>query len=878
MADLDAAIHAGQAAVAATPAIGSAAAGYRSNLSAALRIRFEQTGAHADLDAAIRSAQAAVAATPADNPVAATYLTNLGIALRVRFQRSGAMTDLDAAVHAGQAAVDAALADDPDRVIYLSNLGVALRIRFERGGAMADLDAAIRAAQASVAATPADHPYRARYLSNLGAALQSRFDRTGMQTDLDAAITAGEAAVEATPAGHPNLTGRLSNLGGSLQARFEATGVLADLDAAIRAGQAAIEVAPPDHPSRATSLFNLTLALRNRYLQGGALPDLDAAIRAGQAAVDTIPADHPNRAAMLSELGATLNIRFEQTGVQADLDAAVRAGQTAAAVEVASPRARARGALVWGRAAGAARRWREAAAGFETAVGLLGGVAPRGLDRPDQEHLLFEMSGLAADAAACCVRAGLPERAVELFEQGRGVLLGQALDTRTDVTALAELHPDLARRFVELCYELDRPSEPAEPAAEQPGAALLDSARMARVQARRQRAVADFDQHVAEIRALPAFRDFLLPPPVEQLRAAAADGPVVIVAVSAFGSHALLVTSGSIDVVELGELTPAEVNNRVADFLDALATPRSSATRIAAQRRLDDILGWLWDAVAGPVLDHLGIHGPPEEEQSWPRVWWCVAGLLSFLPVHAAGHHSSRTAPAPATVIDRVISSYTPTVRGLAYARRVGHVDTERPRPTDGLDRQSVMAVAMPHTPGAADLPGAHAEAASLEERFPGGVTVLTDTEATRQAVLAGLPDTRWVHFACHGTAEITDPSNSRLLLHDQPLTVVDVAQLRLHHAELAFLSACETARPGARLADEAIHLASAFQLAGYRHVIATLWPVADHSAVTFAEYIYATLSEPPNIAGAVHTATRNLRDSWPRHPSEWASHIHAGA
>jgi CHAT domain-containing protein len=134
------------------------------------------------------------------------------------------------------------------------------------------------------------------------------------------------------------------------------------------------------------------------------------------------------------------------------------------------------------------------------------------------------------------------------------------------------------------------------------------------------------------------------------------------------------------------------------------------------------------------------------------------------------------------------------------------------------------------------------------------------------------------VHFACHGTAEITDPSNSRLLLHDRPLTVVDVARLRLHDAELAFLSACETARPGARLADEAIHLASAFQLAGYRHVIAALWPVADHTAVAFADYIYATLSQPPNVAGAVHTATRNLRDSWPGHPSEWASHIHAGA
>ncbi|WP_216651350.1 CHAT domain-containing protein [Actinomadura litoris] len=36
-------------------------------------------------------------------------------------------------------------------------------------------------------------------------------------------------------------------------------------------------------------------------------------------------------------------------------------------------------------------------------------------------------------------------------------------------------------------------------------------------------------------------------------------------------------------------------------------------------------------------------------------------------------------------------------------------------------------------------------------------------------------------------------------------------------------------------LADEAIHLAAAFQLAGYRGVIGTLWPVADRPAVRFA-------------------------------------------
>ncbi len=117
------------------------------------------------------------------------------------------------------------------------------------------------------------------------------------------------------------------------------------------------------------------------------------------------------------------------------------------------------------------------------------------------------------------------------------------------------------------------------------------------------------------------------------------------------------------------------------------------------------------------------------------------------------------------------------------------------------------------------------------------------------------------MHFACHGANDLSNPSASSLLLTDhqeRPLTVTDVARLRLDDAGLAFLSACSTARPGRRLIDEAIHLASAFQLAGYRHVIATLWPIGDLRAVDIAADIYTTLATTGkgDVAGALHTAT----------------------
>ncbi|WP_308205242.1 CHAT domain-containing protein [Frankia tisae] len=485
-----------------------------------------------------------------------------------------------------------------------------------------------------------------------------------------------------------------------------------------------------------------------------------------------------------------------------------------------------------------------------------------------QQPSLADLGSLGADAASCCVQAGMVGRAVELFEQGRGVLLGQALDTRTDLTALTEQHPDLAASFVRLRDVLDQADDSAVLDLPRSGEGTAGAAGVDR-----QAAGVAFEELIASIRRRDGFETFLRPPPVDDLLATAAQGPVVAVAVSRFGSYALLLTPGGVETVALPELTPQTVYDQVVAFLDAL-----DDTSTAAQGRLVEVLGWLWDVLAGPVLDRAGLTGPPAGGQRWPRLWWCTSGLLSFLPLHAAGHHDSRHDPAPATVIDRAVSSYTPTVRALAHARPSSPA---APGGAASLEGARMAVVAMPHTPAALDLPGAGAEAAALEQRFGSRVEVLTGPRATREAVLSVLPAARWAHFACHGTAEITNPSISRLLLHDhqtRPLTVLDVARLRLTDAQLAYLSACETARPGGSLTDEAIHLASAFQLAGYQHVIATLWPIADRPAVGIADGIYTALAATGDVADAVHTTTRRWRRRLPGTPSVWASHIHVGA
>jgi CHAT domain-containing protein len=67
------------------------------------------------------------------------------------------------------------------------------------------------------------------------------------------------------------------------------------------------------------------------------------------------------------------------------------------------------------------------------------------------------------------------------------------------------------------------------------------------------------------------------------------------------------------------------------------------------------------------------------------------------------------------------------------------------------------------------------------------------------------------------------------------------------------------------RLVDEGIHLASAFQLAGFRHVIGTLWEVSDSHCVDVAKVVYETIRDEGMtdiaICRGLHRAVKALRD-----------------
>ncbi|KAJ7860286.1 CHAT domain-containing protein [Mycena leptocephala] len=131
-----------------------------------------------------------------------------------------------------------------------------------------------------------------------------------------------------------------------------------------------------------------------------------------------------------------------------------------------------------------------------------------------------------------------------------------------------------------------------------------------------------------------------------------------------------------------------------------------------------------------------------------------------------------------------------------------------------------------------------------------------------------GMIKSTLVHFACHGIQDVDTPTESALLLAGSSrLTLNRIIKLSLPHAELAFLSACQTATGDRKFQEESVHLAAGMLLAGYRGVIATMWSIMDSDAPQVAADVYEHLfktspPDPTRAAEALHLAVRNLREA----------------
>lgn len=806
-------------------------------------------------------------------------MLDLSSALLTRFQIRGALQDLDEAISLIRRYLSNSDPTDNRRPGCLSNLGVALMMRYDVNRIRSDLEEGFEASREAVRIAPKNDPDYPMFNSNVClVALTRAGRRQSDEEDIQLAISSGRAALKGTPRTDRRYAAHASNLAVALLSSSRSNPDLSDVDEAIALSREAVSTAKD---FELVGLFETNVALGElaRYRLTGSHNDLDDAIARCREALRSLSPETPVRADTL----LTLSEALMERNAAGDPEERIIANQEAARFKSASLAKRFVAANNWAEAAAKRADWRSACEAYSEAIHIISFFALGSHSHRDQLLALANIDGLSSRAVAAHLELGDVEGAVEAFEHGRGVLVARELGTRAELRVLGQAYPALAQEYREarerlLALDNQDPPRTVDPGAV--GASLIG--RAAAIGRERASLQQRLDSLLGEIRALDGFHRFQSAAPVHDLYAAASNCPVVLLSATASRSDALIVTSVGVAVVPLPHLSPEHAEKQAKLLWGCIEDIRHDisgmGTHIFAEFMIAGVLSWLWDAVVEPVMTVLGITGKLRQEIDGPCICWCPSGFLSLLPLHAAGHHETRAADVPRVGMERAVSTYTPTLQALLSSPQR---DT-MPKPVE------LLVVAMPQTPGDVDLPGAGVEARFLRDLFGERTRLIGAVDggspATAENVIKVLPTSRWAHFACHAVADLGAPSSGGLLLdegRDHLLSVRDLMQMDLDGVELAFLSACATARSSPVILDEILHLASGFRIAGYPHVVATLWEVNDLAAVFITKHFYQGLAERSNSTNAaavcLHAAVRRLRDEFPDRPSMWAAHVHLG-
>ena len=194
-----------------------------------------------------------------------------------------------------------------------------------------------------------------------------------------------------------------------------------------------------------------------------------------------------------------------------------------------------------------------------------------------------------------------------------------------------------------------------------------------------------------------------------------------------------------------------------------------------------------------------------------------------------------------------------------------------------------------PPNPPFAPLPQAAEEMKQVRKYFPGAqARVLEGDGATPTAFLkSNAEQFSYLHFVTHGTASLSRPLESAVILSQEgdsyKLYARDIVQHRLN-ANLVTISACNGAGTRAYSGEGLVGLSWAFLRAGAHNVIGALWEVSDASTPQLMDAFYRELFQGKDPATALRDAKLTLLhsadpDSVFKKPFYWAPfQLYAGS
>jgi CHAT domain-containing protein/Tfp pilus assembly protein PilF len=264
-----------------------------------------------------------------------------------------------------------------------------------------------------------------------------------------------------------------------------------------------------------------------------------------------------------------------------------------------------------------------------------------------------------------------------------------------------------------------------------------------------------------------------------------------------------------------------------------------------------------------------------------------VRYFIEWKPLHVV---------ASATVYAELKKARRETGNGPASTTLVAFGDPTYPRPerAETLTNPDVRAVVRGGY-ALQSLPASRAEVEGIARLYGGQATTYLGDQATEERAKAIGKGVRYIHFASHGLLDERFPLNSALALTipERPsegqanglLQAWEIFEQMRIDADLVTLSACETGLGKEMGGEGLVGLTRAFQYAGARTVLASLWSVGDESTADLMTRFYRHLRAGKTKDDALRTAQLELIRTSPSretargpatrasaHPYHWAA------
>ncbi|KAI0529878.1 CHAT domain-containing protein [Xylaria digitata] len=852
------------------------------DLAACYNLRYRDKNSEPDLDNGIAATKAALGLVcPADHSkLFPRILNNHADLLWYKYRITFDVILLDESIKHCQKAVLVSKRTDPDRVIYEHNLGQKLHDRFDHTHHLSDLDESIKIAR-DLFRTTTGHPFRPQILNALASRLDERFSRSRQECDLIEAVRYQDMALQELPKQHKERAIFILNMSRVLFSQYRQTKKSDYLYKSINHARQAQRFATPASWNYSSwlsrigvileTLYEIALTKRVPLADGSDL--LREAIEHFQSAVRRSRPDNQDSARYYLALGRLFRHLHRLTNNPEHLTESTNYYTQCYQHNTGRPLTRINGArgAAFNLVSFGQLKWNEAANCLSLALDLLPNIIVRSNVPEDHIDILSNVSGLAPVITSVFIRAGRPiHEALQALERSSGMIAVLSMHERSTMVGVQGHRPELHEQYEALRAALRPGFLEEEPSSV---SAYSDMAW------RRHETVRQIENLES---LLSRENNFLVGTSISEndfLQLAAGDY-LVTFNISYLGSHAFLI-SDTIRVIELPDLKPSVIR-RMIDLFSPSAQPRDgeeveddSPEPVNEVNTITSAMTELWDVAVKPVLAALGIVSNSPDQL--PCVRWVGGGLMSLVPLHAAGDNSTGSTE---NAFCRIVSSYAPTFRALKYSRRL-------PKASNTTWTR-MLAVGMPLTPGYDNI-NAEAEIDAIEKHIGSRCSVKKLWHPKKAEVLKQLNNNDMVHFACHGRANISTPRQSCLILGphgDEQLAIADLEKLDDFSAQIAYLSACSTARLSVNsLLYEGIHLANFFNLAGFRHVIGTTMKAGDTPAVFIASKFYEFLLRHEDwttchIPRILHDAVSEYRNIGNNSVKifDWSPFIHVGS